>query len=104
MSAQSAQLSLGHAESAPIGGKLLTPFTAFLALLVFAAAGVLLVRLVCGIGATTNLSDGYPWGLWIAYDVVAGTILHIPVAALSILILMAYLIHEEAPQPASSAP
>ncbi len=75
MSAQSAQLSLGHAESAPIGGKLLTPFTAFLALLVFAAAGVLLVRLVCGIGATTNLSDGYPWGLWIAYDVVAGSAL-----------------------------
>ena len=28
-----------------------------------------------GIGAVTNLSDGYPWGIWIAYDVVVGTAL-----------------------------
>lgn len=26
-------------------------------------------RLVNGLGATTNLSDEYPWGLWIVYDV-----------------------------------
>ena len=31
------------------------------------AVGV--VRLVNGLGATTNLSDDYPWGLWIVYDV-----------------------------------
>lgn len=31
------------------------------------AAGI--VRLIVGLGATTNLSDGYPWGLWIVYDV-----------------------------------
>jgi Ni/Fe-hydrogenase subunit HybB-like protein len=28
-----------------------------------------IVRLINGLGATTNLSDSYPWGLWIVYDV-----------------------------------
>ncbi len=60
---------------APLGGKLVTPTTIILALLVLAAAGVLVVRFVSGIGAATNLNDGYPWGLWIAYDVVAGSAL-----------------------------
>jgi Ni/Fe-hydrogenase subunit HybB-like protein len=31
------------------------------------AMGIL--RLVAGLGPTTNLSDSYPWGLWIVYDV-----------------------------------
>jgi Ni/Fe-hydrogenase subunit HybB-like protein len=76
MRAASIPPSASDAEvPAPLGGKLLTPFTGFLALLVAAAAGVLLMRFVQGIGATTNLNDGYPWGLWIAYDVVAGSAL-----------------------------
>jgi len=28
-----------------------------------------IVRLIAGLGPTTNLSDSYPWGLWIVYDV-----------------------------------
>jgi len=37
----------------------------------FAVAGLALglYRMVVGLGPTTNLSDGYPWGLWIVYDV-----------------------------------
>jgi Ni/Fe-hydrogenase subunit HybB-like protein len=62
-------------EPAPVGGKLITPVTIFLALLVCAAGGVLLVRFISGLGAVTNMSDGYPWGIWIAYDVVAGSAL-----------------------------
>ena len=34
-----------------------------------------LVRLFFGLGATTNLSDAYPWGLWISFDVLAGVAL-----------------------------
>jgi len=36
-----------------------------------AVAGLVvgIVRLISGLGATTNLSDVYPWGLWIVYDV-----------------------------------
>lgn len=28
-----------------------------------------IMRLILGLGATTNLSDAYPWGLWITFDV-----------------------------------
>ena len=30
-----------------------------------------IIRLMRGLGPTTNLSDGYPWGLWITFDVFA---------------------------------
>lgn len=30
-------------------------------------------RFLFGIGSVTNLNDGYPWGIWIAFDVVVGT-------------------------------
>jgi Ni/Fe-hydrogenase subunit HybB-like protein len=61
--------------AAPIGGRILTrPFEALAAL--FGMAGLLILwRLVRGIGAVTALNDGYPWGLWIAFDVVTGTAL-----------------------------
>ncbi len=32
-------------------------------------------RLLFGLGAATNLSDGYPWGLWISFDVLTGVAL-----------------------------
>jgi Ni/Fe-hydrogenase subunit HybB-like protein len=35
---------------------------------------VLLYRFVAGLGMT-NMSDGYPWGIWITIDVVVGTAL-----------------------------
>ena len=62
-------------ECAPIKGKLWTPFTAFLAVLVLIMAAVLAVRFARGIGAVTNLNDGYPWGLWIVWDVLIGSAL-----------------------------
>jgi Ni/Fe-hydrogenase subunit HybB-like protein len=59
----------------PVGGPILT--RPFLILLGLGAAGLLtiLVRFVLGLGSVTALSDGYPWGLWIAFDVVTGTAL-----------------------------
>ncbi len=40
-----------------------------LAILVAVGLGLAIVRLINGLGTTTGLSDGYPWGLWIVYDV-----------------------------------
>lgn len=42
-----------------------------------AAAGTVagLARFAFGLGAVTNLNDGYPWGLWITMDVLAGVAL-----------------------------
>ena len=37
--------------------------------------GVGLYRLIFGLKAVTNLSDQYPWGLWISFDVMAGVAL-----------------------------
>lgn len=64
-----------HAQPLPVGGRLITGGTLVVAAL--AGAGVLAMawRLLFGLGATTALNDGYPWGLWIAFDVVTGTAL-----------------------------
>ena len=56
-----------------LGGKIITKPFIILAILV-GIAGILLVkRFIFGIGSVTNLSDGYPWGMWIVYDVLVGT-------------------------------
>lgn len=64
-----------HAQAVPVGGKLVTPVTLSLLVMVLAMAAVIGVRLVYGLGATTNMNQGYPWGLWIAWDVVTGSAL-----------------------------
>jgi Ni/Fe-hydrogenase subunit HybB-like protein len=39
-----------------------------LGLLTLVGVGLLIYRFVVGLGPTTNLSDEYPWGLWITLD------------------------------------
>ncbi len=57
----------------PIGGKLFTkPFCLF-ALFAFIGICLIAYRFMFGIGATSNLNDGYPWGIWIVMDVVVST-------------------------------
>jgi len=52
--------------------KMMTPMTKIL-LLIMAAGGVAAIyRLFFGLGATTNLSDIWPWGFWIGFDVLGG--------------------------------
>src|SRR3954454_23669502 len=59
----------------PIGGPLLTPLTRVLAGLFGLSALTIAWRLVAGLGSATALNDGYPLGLWIAFDVVTGAAL-----------------------------
>jgi Ni/Fe-hydrogenase subunit HybB-like protein len=58
---------------APVGGRIMT--RPFMVLLAIAAVGAITAayRFVNGIGSLSNLSDGYPWGVWITVDVVIGT-------------------------------
>jgi Ni/Fe-hydrogenase subunit HybB-like protein len=58
---------------APLGGNLVTPFTLLLGALSAIAGAILLYRFIYGLGAVANINDGYPWGIWIAYDVVVGS-------------------------------
>jgi Ni/Fe-hydrogenase subunit HybB-like protein len=63
------------AKPEAVGGPIMTrPFKILLGLGVL---GLVLVawRFAVGLGPSTGLTDGYPWGLWIAFDVVTGTAL-----------------------------
>lgn len=61
------------APARPVEGRFLTP--AIMLMLVLWGAGTVagLWRFTQGLGAATAMNDGYPWGLWIAFDVVVGT-------------------------------
>src|SRR5574341_159054 len=48
---------------------------AILWLFVLAAAVTAVIRYLYGLGAVTNLSDRFPWGLWIGFDVMSGVAL-----------------------------
>ena len=61
---------LGHVEFEVLQHKLLTPFNLFLMLLMAFGVVSLVARFVLGLGRSTNLSDTYPWGLWILFDLV----------------------------------
>lgn len=67
MSVQKINLSTIKSSFAKLslGGKIVWAIAIF---------GVLLVlyRYTTGLGGATNLSDGYPWGLWIGFDILAG--------------------------------
>ena len=70
-----AEHSHPHPAPAPLGGKLLTPVTITFLIPIVVMGVMLAFRFMRGIGAVTNLNDGYPWGLWIAWDVVIGSAL-----------------------------
>ena len=53
-------------------GPIVTPFNAVTGVIVALAAVLLVVRFATGLGSITNLSQDYPWGLWIGFDVVTG--------------------------------
>jgi Ni/Fe-hydrogenase subunit HybB-like protein len=62
-----------HAAPAPVGGSLLNPATFVCGVLVLAMLAVLVTRFLFGLGAVTNLNDGYPWGIWVVVDVIIGS-------------------------------
>ncbi len=53
-------------------GKILTPFNVIAAVILLVAAVLLTIRFTKGLAATTNLSQDFPWGIWIGFDVVTG--------------------------------
>lgn len=50
----------------------LTFWKATAAVILLAGAYATVVRFFGGLGAATNLSDEFPWGLWIGFDVLCG--------------------------------
>ena len=64
-----------HEEAYPVKARWITP--GVLVLWALMAAGLLaaLFRLATGLGSATNLSNSFPWGIWIAIDVTTGVAL-----------------------------
>jgi Ni/Fe-hydrogenase subunit HybB-like protein len=54
---------------------LLTPFNLVAAFILAVGVPLLVYRFAAGLGATTNLSQAYPWGLWIGFDMMTGVVL-----------------------------
>jgi len=50
----------------------LSPFVAILLILMGIAFVVAMIRYIYGIGAISNLSNSYPWGFWISFDLFTG--------------------------------
>ena len=53
----------------------LTLWKSVLGAVLLAGAYATVLRFLRGLGATTNLSDAFPWGLWIGFDVMCGVML-----------------------------
>jgi Ni/Fe-hydrogenase subunit HybB-like protein/Fe-S-cluster-containing dehydrogenase component len=83
-----AQADHAHERSEPVGTRILTWPFAILAVLALAGVVAIGYRLLFGLGAATNLSDGYPMGLWIAFDVVTGTALACGGYAVALLVYL----------------
>jgi Ni/Fe-hydrogenase subunit HybB-like protein len=64
-------LAFIHSELKP-QGKLLTPFNIISGAIIILGAILVVYRLVKGLGAVTNLSQEFPWGIWIGFDVMVG--------------------------------
>ena len=73
-------------KATPVGGPLLTRTTGTLLAIFLVGLGFAVWRFSVGLGAATNLSDGYPWGIWIAFDVVTGTALACGGYAIALLV------------------
>ena len=55
--------------------KLMTPGNGVLMAIMAIGFLAAVYRFIQGLGATTNLTDQYPWGMWVAFDVVCGVAL-----------------------------
>jgi Ni/Fe-hydrogenase subunit HybB-like protein len=76
-----------HAEKMePVGGPVLTTPVKILGALAVLGLVLIAYREATGLGAATAMNDGYPWGFWIAFDVVVGTALATGGYAVAILI------------------
>ncbi|OGP85092.1 MAG: hypothetical protein A2Z08_07050 [Deltaproteobacteria bacterium RBG_16_54_11] len=53
-------------------GKILTPFNVISVPVIFLGVILIAYRMVKGLGSITNLSQDFPWGMWIGFDVITG--------------------------------
>ena len=63
---------MAHAHQ-PLGGKVVTKPFIFFGVLAAIAGYFILRRFLFGLDDVTNLSGGYPWGIWVVVDIMIAT-------------------------------
>lgn len=64
-------MAIGHHRA--LGGRVLTVPAIILTMIVVIGAYFIARRFFFGMGDVSNLNGGYPWGIWVVFDVVIGT-------------------------------
>ena len=77
-------------------GRVLTPFNVISGAIMLVAAVLLAIRFARGLGAITNLSQDYPWGFWIGFDVITGVAF---AGGAYVLTFMVYILGQEKYHP-----
>ena len=77
-------------------GRVLTPFNVISGAIMLVAVVLLAVRFARGLGAITNLSQDYPWGFWIGFDVITGVAF---AGGAYVLTFMVYILGQEKYHP-----
>ncbi len=77
-------------------GKLLTPFNAISAPIILLGLALVVLRFARGLGAVTNLSQEFPWGIWIGFDVITGVAF---AGGAYVLTFMVYILRAEKYRP-----
>src|SRR4030042_2000291 len=77
-------------------GKIFTTFNVISFPIIVLGAALILFRLVKGLGAVTNLSQEFPWGIWIGFDVMVGGAF---AGGAYILTFVVYILHSEKYHP-----
>lgn len=77
-------------------GKVLTPFNVVSGIIILVGAVLLVIRFTKGLGAITNLSQEYPWGLWIGFDVITGVAF---AGGAYVITFMVYVLRQEKYHP-----
>ncbi len=66
-------VSHAHAHPRPLGPPYITVPVVILSVLVLVGLFFIGKRYIFGIGSVANVNPGYPWGIWIPFDIVVGT-------------------------------
>lgn len=53
-------------------GRIFTPFNVISGAMILLGLVLITIRFARGLGAVTNLSQDFPWGFWIGFDVITG--------------------------------
>jgi Ni/Fe-hydrogenase subunit HybB-like protein len=77
-------------------GKIFTAFNVISLPIILLGGALILLRLTKGLGAVTNLSQEFPWGIWIGFDVMVGVAF---AGGAYVLTFAVYILHAEKYHP-----